>query len=196
MTRQRLVGPLPVAYALLGCFFLVERLLRQGPDAASLEAGQSDQGTTRAIGRAFGQSLFALAVAPLLHRWRLGRLSAPGLAWGGIAAMVAGLTVRVWAARVLGAYYTRTLRTSSTQSLVEEGPYRLVRHPGYLGVLLLWLGAGLASANVLVAGLIAISMGRAYRRRIRSEEAMLTNTFGEDYVAYTRRTRRLIPWVY
>jgi protein-S-isoprenylcysteine O-methyltransferase Ste14 len=71
-----------------------------------------------------------------------------------------------------------------------------VRHPGYLGVLLLWLGAGLASANVLVAGLIAISMGRAYRRRIGSEEAMLTDTFGEDYVAYTHRTRRLIPWVY
>ena len=196
MTRQRRVGPLPVAYALLGCFFLAERLLRHGPDAASLEAGQSDQGTTRAIGRAFGQGLLALAVAPLLNCWRLGRLTVPGMAWGGIAAMVAGLTVRVWAARVLGASYTRTLRTNTTQSLVEEGPYRLVRHPGYLGVLLLWLGAGLASANVLVAGLIAISMGRAYRRRIGSEEAMLTDTFGEDYVAYMRRTRRLIPWVY
>ena len=196
MTRRRLVGPLPVAYALLGCFFLAERLLRQGPDAASLEAGNTDQGTTRAIGRAFGQSLFALAVAPLLNRWRLGRLTVPGMAWSGIAAMVAGLTLRVWAVRVLGAFYTRTLRTCTTQSLVEEGPYRLVRHPGYLGVLLLWLGAGLASANLLVAGLITVSMGRAYRRRIRSEEAMLTNTFGEDYVAYTRRTRRLIPWVY
>jgi protein-S-isoprenylcysteine O-methyltransferase Ste14 len=196
MTRQRLVEPLPVAYAILGCFFLAERLLRQGPDAASLEAGNTDQGTTRAIGRAFGQSLFALAVAPLLNRWRLGRLTVPGMAWGGIAAMVAGLTVRVWAARVLGAFYTRTLRTSTTQSLVQEGPYRLVRHPGYLGVLLLWLGAGLASANLLVVGFIMVSMGGAYRRCIRSEEVMLTNTFGEDYLAYARRTRRLIPWVY
>jgi protein-S-isoprenylcysteine O-methyltransferase Ste14 len=196
MTRQRLVGPLPVAYALLSCFFLAERLLRQGPEAASLEAGQTDQGTTRAIGRAFGQSIMALAVAPLLNRWRLGRLAAPRMAWSGVAAMVAGLTVRVWAARVLGGFYTRTLRISTTQPLVEDGPYRLVRHPGYLGVLLLLLGAGLASANVLVAGLIAISMGRAYRRRIRSEEVMLTETFGEDYVDYTRRTWRLIPWVY
>jgi isoprenylcysteine carboxyl methyltransferase (ICMT) family protein YpbQ len=125
--RQRLVGPLPVAYALLGCFFLAERLLRQGPDAARLEAGNTDQGTTRTIGRAFGQSLFALAVAPLLNHWRLGRLTVPGMAWSGIAAMVAGLTLRVWAVRVLGAFYTRTLRTSTMQSLVEEGPYRLVR---------------------------------------------------------------------
>jgi protein-S-isoprenylcysteine O-methyltransferase Ste14 len=190
------VGPLPVAYALLGCFFLAERLLRHGPDAASLEAGQANQGTPRAIGRAFGRSLFALAVAPLLNRRRLARLPAPRMAWGRIAAMVAGLTVRVWAARVWGAFYTRTLRTSTMQSLVEAGPYRLVRHPGYLGVLLLWLGAGLASANLLVAGLITASMRRAYRGRIRSEEALLTNTFGEDYVVYTRRTWRLIPWVY
>jgi protein-S-isoprenylcysteine O-methyltransferase Ste14 len=47
-----------------------------------------------------------------------------------------------------------------------------------------------------VGGLITVSMGRAYRRCIRSEEAMLTDAFGEDYVAYTHRTRRLIPWVY
>jgi hypothetical protein len=111
--------PLAVAYALLGCFFLAERLLPQGPDAASLEAGTTDQGTTRAIGRAFGQSLFALAVAPLLNRWRLGQLMAPRMEWGGIAAMVAGLTVRLWAARVLGAFYAGTLRTSTRQSLVE-----------------------------------------------------------------------------
>jgi hypothetical protein len=76
-----------------------KHLLRQGPDAVSLEARQTDQGTKRAIaiGRAFGQSIVALSAAPLLKRWRLGRLVAPRIAWSGIAAMVAGLTVRVWA---------------------------------------------------------------------------------------------------
>jgi hypothetical protein len=69
-----------------------KRLLRQGPDAASLEARQTDQGTTRAIGRAFGQSIVALSAAPLLKRWRLGRLAVPSTAWSGIAAMVAGLS--------------------------------------------------------------------------------------------------------
>ncbi len=196
MRRLRRVGPLPIAYALLACFVLAERLLRQSPEAASLKVGQADQGTTRAVGRAFGQSLIAVLVAPLLNRARLGRVAAPKLAWSGVAAMVAGLTIRVWAARVLGAFYTRTLRTSATQTLVEDGPYRLVRHPGYLGTLVLWLGAALASANVLVAAFIAIVMGRAYRQRIRGEEALLSATFGEEYVAYSGRTWRLIPWVY
>jgi protein-S-isoprenylcysteine O-methyltransferase Ste14 len=185
-----------VAYALLACFVLAERLLRQSPEAASLEAGQADQGTTRAVGSAFGQSLMALLAALLLNRVRLGRVAAAKPAWSGVAAMAVGLTIRVWAARVLGAFYTRTLRTSTTQTLVQDGPYRLVRHPGYLGVLVLWLGAGLASANAPVAAFIATVMGRAYRKRIRSEEALLAATFGEEYVAYSRRTWRLIPWVY
>ena len=47
--------------------------------------------------------------------------------------------------------------------------------------LLLWMGANLASANALVAGFIALSMGHAYRERIRSDEAMMVETFGEDY---------------
>jgi protein-S-isoprenylcysteine O-methyltransferase Ste14 len=187
---------LPVAYVLLACFVLVERLLRRSPEAASLEAGQADQGTTRAVGSAFGQSLVALLATPLLNRAQLGHVAAPAPAWSGVTAMAAGLMLRVWAARVLGAFYTRTLRTSATQTLVEDGPYRLVRHPGYLGVLMLWLGASLASANVLVAAFIAVVMGRAYRQRIRSEEALLTATFGKDYVAYSGRTWRLIPWVY
>jgi Isoprenylcysteine carboxyl methyltransferase (ICMT) family len=53
------------------------------------------------------------------------------VAWGGVALMGGGLVLRVWAARVLGAFYTRTLRTSAGQRVVAEGPYRLVRHPDH-----------------------------------------------------------------
>jgi protein-S-isoprenylcysteine O-methyltransferase Ste14 len=190
------VKPLRIAYGLLACFFVAERLLRRGRAAASLQEGQDDRGTTRAIGRAFGWSMFALCIAPLLNRRRIGPVAGPRLSWGGIAAMAAGLGLRVWAARVLGAFYTRTLRTSGEQRIVEEGPYRLVRHPGYLGVLLLWLGAGLAAANWIVAATIAATMARAYSRRIAAEEAMLAATFGVEYARYAGLTRRLIPFVY
>ena len=185
-----------MAYMLLACFFIAERLLRRGSDAVSLEAGTTDRGTTRRIGRAFGIGLVALVASPLLNRQRVGGIKAPGMAWAGVAAMVIGLFLRVWAARVLGAFYTRTLRTSATQHLVEDGPYRLVRHPGYLGVLLLWLGAGAATANALAVGLITVSMGRAYEARIHTEEAMLAKTFGPEYLRYVDHTWRLIPFVY
>jgi protein-S-isoprenylcysteine O-methyltransferase Ste14 len=54
------------------------------------------------------------------------------------------LAVRVSAARVLGAHYTRTLRTDGEQAVVSDRPNRYVRHPGYAGVLVMWLGYGLA----------------------------------------------------
>lgn len=188
--------PLPTAYGLIGCFFVAERLLRRSREAASLEAGQEDRGTTRVIGAAFGVSLCALAFAPVLNRRRLGRIGGCPLAWGGIGAMLAGLALRIWAARVLGAFYTRTLQTSVEQQIVTAGPYRLVRHPGYLGDLLLWPGAGLATANWIATAAIAIAMARAFRRRIAIEEAMLAEAFPEDYPCYAGRTWRLIPFVY
>ncbi len=198
MLRRGLISvkPLRIAYGLLACFFVAERLLRRGRAAASLREGQDDRGTTRAIGRAFGWSMLSLCAAPIMNRSGVGRVGSPRLPWAGIAAMVAGLALRVWAAQILGAFYTRTLRTSTEQRIVEEGPYRVVRHPGYLGVLLLWLGAGLAAANWIAAAAIAAALARAYSKHMDAEEAMLAATFAGDYARYAGRTRRLIPFVY
>ena len=97
---------------------------------------------------------------------------------------------------MLGAFYTRTLRTSAEQRLIEDGPYRLVRNPGYLGDLLLWLGAGFAAANWIVLAIIIFPMLRVYRSRIKAEEAMLADAFPQEYSGYARRTWRLIPFLY
>src|SRR5438309_10329268 len=104
--------------------------------------------------------------------------------------MLGGLGLRIWATRVLGAYYTRTLLTQKGQHIITDGPYRMVRHPGYLGVLMLWLGAGIAAANWLVAAIIGVLMLRAYSSRMQAEEAMLAQTFPEEYEDYARRPRR------
>jgi protein-S-isoprenylcysteine O-methyltransferase Ste14 len=190
------VKPLPIAYGLVGCFFVAERLLRRSREAASIEAGRADRGTTRAIGTAFGISLFALALAPFLNRRRIGRIGSPALAWGGTVAMLAGLALRIWAALVLGAFYTRTLQTSVGQRIVMDGPYRIIRHPGYLGDLLLWPGAGMATENWIASVAITIVMGRAFRQRIATEEAMLAEAFPEDYPRYAGCTWRLVPFIY
>src|SRR5262245_19082645 len=153
--REISMRPIHVAYGLISCFFVAERFLRQGESARSLQAGQADRGSTRAVGAAFGLALLTLLAAPLLNRQRVGRLRDERLAWSGIAAMLAGLVLRVWAIRVLGSFYTRTLCTDAQQHLVSEGPYRLVRHPGYLGDLLMWFGAGIATSNWVAAAAIS-----------------------------------------
>jgi protein-S-isoprenylcysteine O-methyltransferase Ste14 len=186
-----------LAYGLLGVFFALERRLRQGQAAQSLEAGAFDRESTRLVGRAFVISTLGLLLAPGLNLLRRGRTSiSPPAGWVGLGLMVSGIGLRAWANRVLGAFYTRTLRVAANQPLIEQGPYRLLRHPGYSGSLLLWIGAGLATANWLVTSVIAIVTGSAYVYRVRSEETMLEQTFGPAYQDYRQRTWKLIPFVY
>jgi protein-S-isoprenylcysteine O-methyltransferase len=97
---------------------------------------------------------------------------------------------------VLGRYYTSTLRHAEDQPIVASGPYRLLRHPGYAGLLLACVGAGLATANWAVTLATALLMVVAYRYRIAAEEAMLLEAFGARYKEYMARTWRLIPYVY
>jgi protein-S-isoprenylcysteine O-methyltransferase Ste14 len=188
--------PLHIAYSLIGCFFIAERLLRQGEGARSLQQGPADRGSTRTIGVAFGVALLSLLVAPFLNRRRIGYLGKKKWAWGGIAGMVIGLGLRIWALRVLGSFFTRTLRTEAEQHLIREGPYRLIRHPGYLGDLLLWIGAGIASSNWITIISTSLPMMGAYWYRIRVEEEMLETVFPQEYQSYARHTSKLIPFIY
>jgi protein-S-isoprenylcysteine O-methyltransferase Ste14 len=80
--------------------------------------------------------------------------------------------------------------------VVDQGPYRLVRHPGYLGILALFVGAGSATGSWIAAGVITLLISAAYVYRIRMEETMLTTALGEPYRAYMAHTKRLIPFIY
>jgi len=96
----------------------------------------------------------------------------------------------------LGRYYTRTLRTVDEQNVVDRGPYRLVRHPGYSGSLLVWVGYALGLGNWIGAAITAVLLVAVYVWRINAEEALLRTSFGDRYADYERRTKRLVPFVY
>jgi protein-S-isoprenylcysteine O-methyltransferase len=110
--------------------------------------------------------------------------------------MVCGLGLRVWAMAVLGRYYTRTLLALPDQRVVNEGPYRWLRHPGYLGSLQVWVGSGFAHGNGVLAAVIAALILPAYGHRIASEERLLHERFGVAYETYASRTWRLVPFVF
>jgi protein-S-isoprenylcysteine O-methyltransferase len=186
-----------VAWSLLAGFLVLQRVLRRGEEARSLQATAADRGSTKLLGAAFLLGVLALAAAPALNVQGLGEASqVPVVGWIGVAVMVCGLTLRLWSQAVLGRYYTTTLRHGEDQPILASGPYRLLRHPGYAGLLLAWLGAGLATANWVVASAIALLMVVAYSYRIAAEEAMLVSAFGGRYKEYSARTWRLIPYVY
>src|SRR5262249_3793232 len=186
-----------VAYGLLGGFLALQRVMRRGEPARSLRPPPADRGSTRLLGAAFGLGLLALAAAPVLDAYGGADMDlGPVVGWAGVAVMVGGLALRLGSPAGPGRYYTSTLRHAADQPVLASGPYRLVRHPGYAGLLLAWLGAGLASANWAVAVAIALLMVAAYRYRIAAEEAMLLEAFGDRYREYMARTWRLVPYVY
>lgn len=97
--------------------------------------------------------------------------------------------------RTLGAFYSRTLQTREEQTVVETGPYRLVRHPGYLGSLLIWTGFALSSRSLpVVVGVTGVVV-HAYGRRIDAEEQLLDRDL-PGYGDYRRRTWKLIPLIW
>jgi len=113
----------------------------------------------------------------------------------GISLMFLGILVRQWAIAVLGRFFSLTVRVAEDHRVVDKGPYRLVRHPSYTGVLITFIGLGLAvqswGALLVLLGVFSLSFG--YRMRV--EERTLLSTLGEDYAQYMRRTKRRIPFL-
>jgi protein-S-isoprenylcysteine O-methyltransferase len=106
---------------------------------------------------------------------------------------VLGLGLRIWAVLTLRERYTRTLLVQREHAIERGGPYRWVRHPGYLGSLLCLNGIALASGNsaTLIASLLATSA--AYSYRIKVEDEMLVAGLGANYAEYKGQVRALLP---
>ncbi|WP_299416304.1 isoprenylcysteine carboxylmethyltransferase family protein [Acaryochloris sp. IP29b_bin.148] len=185
-----------LAYLLILSYFVVERLLRQGQPALSLQPGQSDQSSSKMLWISGLFNLLLVLIAPLLNTVSLGHWQNLWGSWLGLGLMVSGLCLRYWAAKTLGKFYTRTLQTFEGQDIIEQAPYNLIRHPGYLGTFLWIIGAGLAVENWIVTVTVTAVglLSRIYR--IRSEEAMLLAELSEQYQAYSQKTWRLVPLIY
>ena len=122
--------------------------------------------------------------------------STNGLSWAGLVLMFLGLSLRIWAIQVLGKSFRTTVETHRDQQVCQDGPYRLLRHPSYTGILLICIGFGVAVQNWLSLLLAVVPPMIALLFRIRVEEKELAASLGSEYVAYQQHTKRLIPWVW
>lgn len=112
----------------------------------------------------------------------------------GAAITVVGLGFAVWARVHLGRNWSRSVEVKADHELITSGPYRLVRHPIYTGIL-----AGIAGSAVAlseVRGMVAlVLMFAVFWAKLRLEEAWMRGEFGEKYAAYARRVRALVPGI-
>jgi protein-S-isoprenylcysteine O-methyltransferase Ste14 len=111
------------------------------------------------------------------------------LFWGGIS-------LRLWSFRTLGRYFTFTVQTSSDQPVITEGPYRVIRHPSYAGLLLIVMAVGAFIGNWWSLLCLTVAMAGGLVFRIRVEERALTQNLGESYSAYAAAHKRLVPFVW
>ena len=131
----------------------------------------------------------------LCDRWNFWVLDGEGIRWMGVVLYAGGGALRIWPVFVLGRRFSGLVAIQPEHKLVTSGPYRYLRHPSYLGLLVYVLGWGLAFrswAGVALAGLLLPPL----LARIAAEERLLQSQFGAEYDAYRARTSRMIPGIY
>lgn len=110
--------------------------------------------------------------------------------------LIAGLAVRLTAIFTLGRAFSVNVAIRAEQKVQRTGLYRIVRHPSYFGLELIFLAVGLHAINLASLAILLVPTTLSLLYRIHVEEAVLLGHFGEDYAAYARETKRLIPGIY
>ena len=143
--------------------------------------------------------ILASVVAGVFVAWNLKAAAIPHgqlLANAGVVLFVTGLFLRWWAIITLGRFFTVDVVVEQDHEVVERGPFRVVRHPSYAGVLLAFVGFALTLRNWAALLVVLVPIFAALIRRMNVEEEALSRALGSRYVDYMRRRKRLVPGVY
>jgi len=114
----------------------------------------------------------------------------------GAILIIIGLIIRIYAINTLKQHFTYRVTKIENHELIETGLYKMIRHPGYLGQLFIFIGTAVSFSNWLsiLSMVVAIFLGYSYR--IKIEEKFMVEQMGQNYLDYQNRTKKLIPFVY
>lgn len=180
----------------LGLIYLISELLLTITRRSRSRTGtKQDRSTLRVLWLVIMASV-AAAIYVATH-WPAAMLPHGRVfAFAGVVLFVAGLFLRWWAIITLGRFFTVDVTIEKDHELVERGPFRVVRHPSYTGVLLAFVGFGLTLHNWAALLIMLLPIFAAFIRRMNVEEEALSLALGLRYAEYMRRTKRLMPFVY
>jgi protein-S-isoprenylcysteine O-methyltransferase Ste14 len=184
--------------------YAIQSEIRFGSRARAMRSGASDRKSTLLVsisaavpvlGFALAMKANSSAISSFLPAWFRDAVlpGLPATAWLGVALGFCGVLLRLWAVLILRERYTRTLLIQDEHSIERRGPYRWVRHPGYLGSLLVLNGIALASGNFITLLGSLVATWAAYSYRIKVEDKMLVTALGPSYADYRRQVGALLP---
>ncbi len=114
----------------------------------------------------------------------------------GIVLILAAITLHVWVRAHLRGLYSGHVEVVAGHTLVQSGPYRCIRHPGYAGFLLMAIGLALGFSSLIGLAAVPCLLLPGLACRMKIEEALLSEQFGEQYRDYAGKSKRLIPGIW
>ncbi len=114
----------------------------------------------------------------------------------GAIIIIVGLIIRITAIMTLKQHFTYTVTKIENHELIESGLYKSIRHPAYLGQMMVFIGTSVALSNWLSVLTMIIPVVFGFIYRIRVEERFMIKQMGEKYIDYQKRTKKLIPTIY
>ncbi len=114
----------------------------------------------------------------------------------GFFSIAIGLMLRWFAIRTLGVFFTAKLQINPKHNLIKTGIFKYVRHPSYLGVLIIICAQMILYRQLFLFTMSVILLLFAYLFRIKHEEKMLIEKFGDEYRIYQKNTKCIIPFIY
>ena len=175
---------------LVWVFFEVRQSLRSRPEATVVPGG-----SRRPIAVAYVVGVVAAdAIEHNVHGLAIHPTALS--TWAGLVILSGGVVLRLWCFHTLGHYFTFTVQTSEDQPVISSGPYRLLRHPSYAALLLIFIGWGLIYGNWGSLVVLSVTVAVGLVHRIRVEERALSMDLGGKYQIFAATRKRLIPFVW
>lgn len=114
----------------------------------------------------------------------------------GAITVICGLIIRIVSIQTLKQHFTYTVTEIEHHELIDSGLYKNIRHPGYLGQILVFLGTSISLSNWFSIIFMMIPVLIGFINRIRVEEDFMIKQFGQKYIDYQQRTKKLIPAIF
>ncbi len=112
----------------------------------------------------------------------------------GMMVCVFGLFVTIWARWTLAGNWSSDVTFKQNHELVRTGPYQFVRHPIYTGLLVMCLGTAI-EVGQLRCGLSIVMVGIGFWIKLKQEERLMLRHFPNEYPAYRKQVKALVPFV-
>ena len=183
-----------IAFSYLYGFFEIFMSWRQRLKLKSTIANKGDKGSIWILMLLIGIGYF---LAFSFGTTKIGRIYHwDALFLTGATTVIIGLTIRIISILTLKQHFTYTVTELENHELIETGLYKNIRHPGYLGQLLIFTGTAISLSNWLSVVFMMIPVLIAYINRISVEESFMIKQIGQKYIDYQKRTKKLIPAIY